>query len=471
MAKIANGFSPQMYSEGAVVFDSSPTVRLQEQITNRQLAKDEAMDKLFTDMNKSINPAGVRVQDTEGFMARTNQLRDFYQQNRNAIRNPRNDSGKAYNEYYGRYQDILGYLNKSKQAAAIKKESEPIFRDPEKRSRLTDQTMDDFSRFDLPLDDPNWQNFDASKLAYDPKPFETQKYLKGIQEGIKMKPAISVGATDPRTLTQTVTTTESLDNEGKQVIGQRAISQYKTDPSFKKFIDDLAKNTREADSLNAAFVKDFGAEIQSPEDLAAAWTLQNVQKERQTQKVQDDWMARQRYLQGQRIDLLNRRKSISDRGQADQDNWVLSLIDNITEEALATPEQFSDTGFAPTRTNDIPLSGFLATALVRDKQEPDALRVLENGKYQPIFYQRDDEGNIKRDASDRAMINETLSVPMTKEKFALQLGYRGQTKKGLGGTMQTATGNKRNPLPKGQPRTVVQDGHTYTWSEEAGTYQ
>jgi hypothetical protein len=30
---------------------------------------------------------------------------------------------------------------------------------------------------------------------------------------------------------------------------------------------------------------------------------------------------------------------------------------------------------------------------------------------------------------------------------------------------------KKYPLPEGKPRTVKQDGYTYTWSEETGKYE
>jgi hypothetical protein len=31
--------------------------------------------------------------------------------------------------------------------------------------------------------------------------------------------------------------------------------------------------------------------------------------------------------------------------------------------------------------------------------------------------------------------------------------------------------NANHPLPKGKPATIAQNGHTYTWSEQSGTYE
>src|SRR5574342_456627 len=156
---MANGFSPQMYNEGAVVFDSSPTVRLQEQLVRKEEAKQEALDKYFTDLNKSFNPAGMRNQDTEGFMLKTNELRNFYSQNKDAIRDPRKDMGKSQNEYFSRYQDALNYINQSKQEGEKIKSLATILADPDKRARIPESVIQNMSAHDLPLLDPNRKSF------------------------------------------------------------------------------------------------------------------------------------------------------------------------------------------------------------------------------------------------------------------------------------------------------------------------
>src|SRR5690606_2592588 len=96
-----------LYSEGAVVFDTQPFANLYNQFIARKQAKDEALDNYFRDFGKNITPAGMRNQDIPVLTSKNNEWRQFYQQNKNAIMNPRLDGGKAYSEYMSRYQDQL----------------------------------------------------------------------------------------------------------------------------------------------------------------------------------------------------------------------------------------------------------------------------------------------------------------------------------------------------------------------------
>lgn len=471
---MANGFSPQMYSEGNVVFDSTPSIRMAEQLMNRQLAKEEALDKYFGDLNKSFNPAGMRTQDTPFFMQKTNELRDFYSKNKNAIRNPKNDLGKAQNEYYSRYQDILNTVNQSKQEGEKIKGIATILSDPDKRARIPESIFDEMSLHDLPLNDPRRKSFNIERLVFDPKPFgikEQQSFIKGAQEGVKMIPQVSIGKTDPRTFQQPVVTTETLDPEGKSIIGQRAAGAYNSDPSFKKYIEDLSKDVVQTSALNKAFKTDFGREIESPEDLAAAWTLQNIQKQRRTEKLQTDWRAQQDYRHKQAIDLMNRRPKKGDN-EGEYDSWLEQVWSNLYD-----PTQESGEGIERiTPPASIPLDPVTAKALSRNGIEPDAIIGLPDKKVRPIFYERDKDKQIVVDEQGEPVVNDILSTPLSKQQWKIAMGGKVMTKKDLSTEMKnTKTSDKSNdkkyPLPAGKPRVVKQGGYTYIYNEQTGKYE
>lgn len=171
--------SPHLYTGGATVFNSSPYVNFAANLMAKKQAKDEALENYYQNLNKSINPAGVRTQDINGFMEKTNGLQTFWQQNKDAIKNPRLDNGKAQTEYNSRFQDIQGYINQSKQEELRKKPFIDLLADPDKRERISDKMLYDVHLHDLPLTDPNRKSFDITQEDFNPKllsPDELQRF-------------------------------------------------------------------------------------------------------------------------------------------------------------------------------------------------------------------------------------------------------------------------------------------------------
>src|SRR4051812_34993698 len=104
-----------IYSGGAVTFNSQPYAAFYLNELQRKRAKDEALDNYFRDFNKSVNPAGMRTADIEGgWMDKVNGWQSYFQQNRQAIENPKLDKGKAYNQFMAMHNDLLADTQKSK---------------------------------------------------------------------------------------------------------------------------------------------------------------------------------------------------------------------------------------------------------------------------------------------------------------------------------------------------------------------
>lgn len=262
-----------LYSGGSVVFDSQPYVNFYAQTMARKQAKDEALDQYYQNQFKSINSAGMRTQDIPFFTEKVNAAQQFYQQYRDKIKNPRLDGGKSQSEFQARLMDASNTTQKSKNEAKVITDFMPTLRNPDLRSRIPDSVMNDISVHELPLNDPNRKSFDPAKFNFNAKPFDIKMqgdYIKGVTSGVKFDEKTSVGKTDPKTLMQTVTTTSSLGDEGKESIRNKAAGAYATDPSVKEFVDKELSKPGNYHQLNEIFKKTFGADIQHSEDLMTA---------------------------------------------------------------------------------------------------------------------------------------------------------------------------------------------------------
>lgn len=442
---MANQFSPAIYSGGAVEFDSTPTVNLANQIMNRQMAKSEALEQHYQNQFKNVNSAGMRTQDIPQFTAKVNEWQQFYQQNKKAIRNPRLDGGKAASEFQARMQDAAALTQQSKNEQKKYEDLVPLLRDPEKRSRIPESFLQGLAAHELPLGDPNRKSLDLSTLNFDAKPFDVtmqQKYLQGAQQGLKMDEQITGVTTDPKSFMQTVTTTSSLGPEAKGAIQSRAAGAYVSDPSFKSFIDEQATNPNMVKQYNEIYKKAYGKDISTPEDLAAAWTLNSIQDNITKQKSEADWKARQDYLQGQRVALLNKRLAAEKSGKSEQDGWINEYVGVLKEQSMGgRPIQYKYKDGRIDEEYDIPMDATLAKMLQRgtgsSAVQPDFLRYNpKTGKFRPLFGEyetvkvKQSDGSIsevsrlKKTPNGKIAVDEELSQPISESQLVLALGGR-----------------------------------------------
>ena len=104
-----------------VKIDTSKPVNLAIQLEQKERAKQEALDKYFMDYEKSINPAGMRSQDQDGFMQKYNANKAYYFENRDKILNPAKYGAQYQSQYMAGFKDMLSDISKSKEATANNK--------------------------------------------------------------------------------------------------------------------------------------------------------------------------------------------------------------------------------------------------------------------------------------------------------------------------------------------------------------
>jgi hypothetical protein len=429
------GLPSDLYSGGAVKFDTQPYINFYAQTKARQQAKDEALDQYYQNQFKNVNPAGARTQDLPQFTEKVNEWQKFYYQNKDNIRNPRKDGGKAASEFQSRLIDAQNYIQQSKNEAKVTQDVMPLLRDPDKRSRIPDSVITDLATHDLPLNDPNRKSFDFSKLNFDAKPFDVtmqKNYLQGVQQGLKMDEAITGIKKNPNDFTQTVTTTASFGDEAKGAIRNRAAGAYGSDPSFKHFVDTELSKPNNYQQLNSIFKKQYGVDIAHPEDLATAWSLGAIQDQQTKQKTEDDWKSRQDYLQGQRNALLDKRLAAEKAGKKDEGGWINEYVGVLKEQSLGGPKiPFKYKNGTTVQEYDIPMDATLSKLLEKQGLQPDYLRYNpQNGKFRPIYAEHytDDKGKrtteIVKTKDGKFQVDETLSQPLSEPQLVLALGGR-----------------------------------------------
>lgn len=262
------------YAGGAVIFDSSPYANLYIQQVQREAAKDEALDRYFQEWGKSINPAGMRNQDTEDLLNLVNQSRDFYFQNKKAIKNPALDGGRAYSEYMGRQKEAMGLINSSKQIAQ-KEEliNRNILSARQKGLPIADRVVQDLDAFRQPIRSQSWRDFNPDNLDFQPKPFDFARFTKDIYGDTKLSERIAGEKKVPESFEKITTFETFLDENELPKIESRAIAAYRSSPSVKEFIDTLSQNPTEITRLNTIFKEKYGKNISTPEDVTVAFAL------------------------------------------------------------------------------------------------------------------------------------------------------------------------------------------------------
>lgn len=180
-------------------------------------------------------------------------------------------------------------------------------------------------------------------------------------------------------------------------------------------------------------------------------------------------------------------KQLKKEDQNIVDNWIGNYWNTrINEAKSGQPTALEDlqSPIGIKGAHQIQLDNVAAKALARNGVEPERLYVTQDNKILPVFYEYketfDENGkktgtSVVKDAKGNPVIDKDMSVPVGLDQAYLAMGYRGQTKKALGGTMegvyQGKAGVVDHPLPSGKPLTVKQGGYTYTWNSQTGKYE
>ncbi len=475
---MAINYNINPYLAGNVVIDQRPFVQFfQQQMAQRQ-AKQDALDNYFRDMGKNITPAGMRSQDVRGLTQKTNEWRQFYAQNKNAIVNPRIDNGKAYTEYMGRYQDQLAHIEQSKRALKTTDELNKTRLNPQTSFILDDPTIvDKIKLHDLPIGDQRRQDIDIATLAVPPKPWDIkdrEAYSKYLTAGLQYNE--TPGATQylPGFKTRTPITKQYSD-DNLAVIGNRAASAYDTDRALQfqtnKIVKDVMDNPKLHEQLNSIYRRIYGKDVETPKELLAAQSMLEENRKSIEFKEGEDVFGRQKAMEAIHF---GHQKELKKGDQEAADSWIVNFWNNRIGDAKSgqpTPIPDPDNPLTIKMAYEIKPDGVMMKGLARNNQEPDRVYVTADNKIMPVFYKYKEDYDektgkkigvsIKTDAAGNPEIDKDVSKSMDLDQAYLSLGYKGQTKKQLSTTMG---GAYSQPAQKTEQKYNL-DGKTYSHSQ------
>lgn len=419
-----------LYTGGAVIFNSQPAVNAYHQFIQKKMARDEALDDYFRSYGKNINPAGMRQQDIDGLMQKQKEWNQFYQQNKDRIKNPRIDNGKALTEYQSRYQDQLAYIDKSKERVEVRKQMGQARLNPSLShifddDKVIQQIHDD----DLPLNDPNHKPIDIYQLSIQPKPFDMkarESYQKGVTAGLKPSKNVKGIATDPKTLQDIVTYENGYSPEDLHTIGERAKSYYQSDPSIRNYANKNLINPQTTEQLNEIYKQVYGKNAETPQDLFAAESIANSRSTGVEQKATAGSLAKSLYLEGVKQNnrtaiakLRHNYKQADKRQQAQMENGV---YDEMKADALKNPAKYKDasgkesTNYIMSTTPDVQ-----AILAIKDEKghdtQIDQVVFTPDGYVKGIVYKRDENGELLPKGPNGYPVDSKLTTKMLESEF------------------------------------------------------
>lgn len=431
------------YAGGAVVADFTPYLNLALQQKAKEEAKAAAGQKLYQDMMKDPNPKGIRQQDTDGFYKRTNDWRTFGIENKEALKNPASDGGKALLEFRKKAAEIAGYINSSVNAKEKENQLAPSFANPEISRRMTPTFMKTYGQFQKPIDAGGGGDFNMEG-AFGAKPLDVEKTIKTITLGQQLNKT-DLGAAPIKGEPFKVKRTFEYKYANPKTIAENARALYQTDDSFHQAMDDLyakeglkidnIKNITQKQSpymegLGKEFEAMYGRPMKDASDLAAIWGHNRAGGGKKEDVIEDNKaaiMKEQEAAKARGIVRTGQQARLT-KGFTTEKIPFVEPVENI-ETLIKTP----DTKDAQGNVNLLKAADVLRTvagATIGTTGQgtfmtplPSSLSmksdIAANPQYQKIL--KEGQDNIKQALSeeDKKSYTETISNPkLTKEGFA-----------------------------------------------------
>jgi hypothetical protein len=272
---------PALYSGGNVALDSSPTTNLYGRLLQYKQAKMDALDQYDRNRINSVNAAGVRDQDREGFDQALATIQNYYGENKDKIRKA--NTPEAY-QYEKMFRDVSSYINQSKERTAKQDAAVKLHQDVFKKDGIIPDAedgtsfIDDLAANDKPLNDPTGRSFELNKwLGVSQKPFNLQSHLAKYKDiAREPKPArYEKIPTDP--LKQMEIVDEVFTPKSKEVIANRAATDYHSSLGFHRQVDNEFNSPGGREKLAKLYSEEYGKPPESIEDYATAYQMSIMQ--------------------------------------------------------------------------------------------------------------------------------------------------------------------------------------------------
>lgn len=272
----------EIYTLGAVRFNTQPLAQLQGQLLAKREAKraaeDDAINKYLTDQAGKLTPTGVRAIDLPGFEKRRKDWMQFSILNKDKIKKDpltRMEADRLYN-------DALAWQQQSKDATGERTPAIDLIRNPNTRNQLNfERVAADITLHDLSLDDPNRKKIDYNASWYKAPSFDFNKEFKVAAEGQQKAFLRKIPGTLDTQL-GTIQTEEGFLPESIKQIARNFARSVIEDPNKLDYYERKSKSASadELIKLNAILKPYFPkleVALDQPEALAMAEAIERAQ--------------------------------------------------------------------------------------------------------------------------------------------------------------------------------------------------
>lgn len=477
--------NPNVYSGGAVVFNSAPFANffLQQQAKRQQ--KEQALDSYYNDQAKALTPTGMRAKDIEnGWSQKFNSWQKLGIENRKALLNPSSDGYKTLNEFNRLKNELLSDTERSKAAA----KNEDFLRQL-KTSGKWNPTDDDFdiaTDNSLSIYDPNRRNRSLDELSVNYAPFDATKYLTAVQGGMKRGKVELNRTLDPKQGLQTITEVEQYTPTEIKAMAEKAPLFLQTDRSSKIEFERMLNNPQQHVALQEAYEKLYpGDVVDSPEKAAKAFTIMNVAQPTaqgvRTEKYEDperslnNAMKLAAYNSGLRKSEERLKARLN--GEGNPTSAISAHIDNIVQEAKAKPQLEVTINGNKKNLYQIPVTPSLGKSLEKvdamgEKRTPNIIGVDDDGSFFGIFYKpevKNDKytGGFEKTKSGNPVIDGGLTNSINRSIFQSEYANQLLTPKSVEGALSKGgeTIVAEAEIANSAPSDWKQEGNNYRYKD------
>lgn len=320
----STAISPAAYSGGTFVVHPPNFANYFQQFMAHRLAKQQSLSQYYDKVQSSINPQGVRDVDLEGWQKKADDWNKWGIEHRDELVDPRRDGGKSLNQFNSMHRDLLGDLNKSKQAAAKEMALQKVYSDPKKAALATKNDLLLAHGLSASIYSPQHYKddgvtpHDITEFSFNAPPYDINKQravgqmvTRGLKKDRQLGTPSAVNKTD---WTTTIPYTEKHSLQNLKAIGQRTGEVYDGDPSMQGAYENQVVDQDTYDQRNKAYKSVYGND-------------QEIGNDHKKHAIADQILSNSQQDQGQVIRSVPRPRVGRTGGAAGQQyqdmvNWV-----------------------------------------------------------------------------------------------------------------------------------------------------
>jgi hypothetical protein len=273
------GINP--YRQGQGIDISSKPTAIYVDMQQKERARQDALDRYFMEFDKNINPAGMRTFDIDDLTKMQMDAKQYFFKNKDNIKNPMKDGGKAYTEWMGMNKKQLALVTASKSEAESAKQYQKLYQAATSKGQTVDEgTLAAFAQSQKRIADPEFNSFNLSEFGtYTPFNAIKAKERYFGKDGKNFTQEEVAYSKTPDGKRDLVTTSTVLNPtpENLTTIKKLAGADFEADLAktgnpggFARYIFAIQKDPEAKAQLNELHKQYYKTDIQDEKDVAAA---------------------------------------------------------------------------------------------------------------------------------------------------------------------------------------------------------